>query len=32
MAGFATVDPWGFDSQMASPKRPWASVTVIATQ
>ncbi|MGX4733125.1 class I SAM-dependent methyltransferase [Kitasatospora griseola] len=31
-AGFATVEPWTFDSSLANPKREWASVYVIATK
>lgn len=29
-AGFASVEPWEFDSAMANPKREWGSVYVVA--
>ena len=31
-AGFATVEPWDFDPQLANPKRQWGSVYVVATK
>jgi predicted SAM-dependent methyltransferase len=31
-AGFETVEPWGFDPMITSPKRQWGSVYVIATK
>ncbi|MFD6915376.1 class I SAM-dependent methyltransferase [Streptomyces virginiae] len=31
-AGFATVEPWDFDPDLANPKRQWASVYVGATK
>ncbi|MFE9597098.1 class I SAM-dependent methyltransferase [Streptomyces hokutonensis] len=31
-AGFAKVEPWDFDPQLANPKRQWGSVYVTATK